>query len=160
MNEAQRPYLLCYDGSEASKIAISVAGSLLGPGPAMVLHVWEGAAPTGIGGAEGIPAASLQISPDVMLEVTDAARRAAEQTAEQGAEVARQAGFEARPLAWEGDGWRTIVDLAEENDVAAVILGSRGLSGVKAAVLGSVSNAVAHHCGRPLLIVPHPEAGE
>lgn len=156
MNEAERPVLFCYDGSESAQAAITAAGSLLGPGPALVLHVWQGAAPTGVG-LEGIPSATLEVPPDVMLEVTDAGRRAAEQVAEQGAEIARQAGFRAEPLAWEGDGWRTIVELAEENDVAAVVLGSRGHSGIKAAVLGSVSTAVAHHCRRPLLIVPHPE---
>ena len=35
------PLLLCYDASEASARAIGVAGELLVPAEALVLHVWE-----------------------------------------------------------------------------------------------------------------------
>jgi nucleotide-binding universal stress UspA family protein len=51
--------------------------------------------------------------------------------------------------------WSTILDVAEERDAALVVLGSRGLSGVKSALLGTVSTPVLHHCSRPVLIV-HP----
>jgi nucleotide-binding universal stress UspA family protein len=34
-------------------------------------------------------------------------------------------------------------------------MGSRGLTGLRAMLLGSVSNAVVHHADRPTLIIRH-----
>jgi nucleotide-binding universal stress UspA family protein len=34
------------------------------------------------------------------------------------------------------------------------VLGSRGITGVRSLVLGSVSHGVANHCRRPVLIIP------
>jgi nucleotide-binding universal stress UspA family protein len=49
--------------------------------------------------------------------------------------------------------WSAIVEAAEENDAALIAIGSRGLSGVKHVLLGSVSGAVAQHSHRSVLIV-------
>jgi nucleotide-binding universal stress UspA family protein len=48
------------------------------------------------------------------------------------------------------------VETAEERDAAAVVVGSRGLTALRSAVLGSVSYGVVHHCKRPVLVVPLP----
>jgi len=75
--------------------------------------------------------------------------------AKEGAELAASAGFAAEARAevaaptWEG-----VIDVADEIDAAAIVIGSRGLTGVKEALSGSVSHAVAEHAGRPVLIVP------
>jgi nucleotide-binding universal stress UspA family protein len=47
----------------------------------------------------------------------------------------------------------TIARMADEHDAAVVIVGSRGLSGLKARLLGSTSESILHHCRRPVLIV-------
>ena len=47
------------------------------------------------------------------------------------------------------------VECADEQD-ATLLLGSRGPSGVRSAVLGSVSYGVVHHSRRPVVIVPPP----
>jgi nucleotide-binding universal stress UspA family protein len=52
--------------------------------------------------------------------------------------------------------WRAILDLAEEETAELIVLGSRGRSGIKSMVLGSVSYGVLHNSGRPVLIVPPP----
>jgi len=52
-----------------------------------------------------------------------------------------------------GPVWAQIVDAAEEHDVALIALGSRGLSGIKHVLLGSVSGAVAQHSKRSVFIV-------
>ena len=49
------------------------------------------------------------------------------------------------------------LDTAHEQQALAV--GSRGRSGLRSALLGSVSNAVVHHCRRPVIVV-HPDAEE
>jgi nucleotide-binding universal stress UspA family protein len=46
-----------------------------------------------------------------------------------------------------------IVNLAEEIEAGLVVLGSRGLGGVKSALLGSVSYSVIRHAHCPVLVV-------
>jgi len=46
-----------------------------------------------------------------------------------------------------------IVRVAEEEKCDLIVLGSRGLSGFKLLLLGSVSDAVTHHAHCPVLIV-------
>ena len=54
--------------------------------------------------------------------------------------------------------WAAIVDAAEQLDAAAIVLGSRGLTGLKNVLLGSVSEGVVRHAGRPVLVVHRPPA--
>lgn len=46
--------------------------------------------------------------------------------------------------------------LDEANEASLVVLGTRGRNTLMSIVLGSVSQAVAHHCPTPLTIVPVP----
>ncbi len=48
---------------------------------------------------------------------------------------------------------KVILDLSESIGVDLVIVGSRGLGGVKEFMLGSVSHSVARHASVPVLIV-------
>ena len=52
--------------------------------------------------------------------------------------------------------WKMIVDIADGEDAATIVMGSRGLTGVRAMLLGSVSSAVVHHADRPALIIREP----
>jgi Universal stress protein family len=74
----------------------------------------------------------------------------ARDVAKEGADLARTAGFDAEPLAERGSPvWARIVEVADENDAAVVVIGSHGRSGVRYAVMGSVATAVAQHSKRP-----------
>lgn len=53
----------------------------------------------------------------------------------------------------EGHAADKIVEMAKEEKVDLIVVGSRGLSGLKRFILGSVSHHVAHHCECPVLIV-------
>ena len=74
--------------------------------------------------------------------------------------MAEQAGLIAEPLAVHGSGsvWRTILELAERNDAAAIVMGSRGRTGLRSMLLGSVSSAVIGHADRPTLVIRHSVA--
>jgi nucleotide-binding universal stress UspA family protein len=48
---------------------------------------------------------------------------------------------------------QAIVHLAEELGVGLIVMGSRGLGGVRRALMGSVSNSVVRHAHCPVLIV-------
>ena len=142
---AAAPILICYDGSEGAKHAIEAAAGLLSGHPAVVLAVGPPLTPEESYAALGPMTPSFE-----QLNEDDAMDRA-----KAGAEVARGAGFTAEARAdiaaptWEG-----VVQVADEIDAAAIVVGSRGLTGVKEALSGSVSHAVAEHAGRPVLIVP------
>ena len=70
--------------------------------------------------------------------------------------MAREAGFEAEPRVLIGDSiWSLIVQGADQESADLIVIGSRGRSGLKLAVLGSVAAAVAQHSKRSVLIVHH-----
>ena len=46
-----------------------------------------------------------------------------------------------------------IVNLAEEIRAGLIVLGSRGLDGIRRALMGSVSDSVVRHAHRPVLVV-------
>ena len=120
-----------------------------GPRKVIVLVVSEGLERVPFFGTAGVP-----VEPETMELLTDAAQKGAEAIAEKGAERARGLGLDATTAVAEGGPiWSAIVEAAEEHDAAVIALGSRGLSGVKHALLGSVSGAVAQHSHRSVFIV-------
>ena len=137
------PVLFAYDGSHHAKAAIEQAGQQLRTGrTALVLSVWQP--------LQSIPFAQLAVVPD---EVAEAMGKGARETAAQGVELARAAGFDAEPLAEIGAPvWARMVQVADERDAAIVVLGSHGRSGLSYAAMGSVATAVAHHVKRPVMI--------
>jgi nucleotide-binding universal stress UspA family protein len=67
--------------------------------------------------------------------------------------------MDAEPVPVEASGpiWKSIVEAGAAHDASAIVLGSRGLTGLRAMLLGSVSNAVVHHAGRPTLVIHRPD---
>ncbi|HVW45597.1 MAG TPA: universal stress protein [Solirubrobacterales bacterium] len=142
--------LLAYDGSDHAKRAIEVAGKRLAPGGrALVATVYEP-----LGRVPFVSVTGLPMDEETADTVFGAAHEAAQRVAEEGASLARAAGFDAEALAYEGGpAWSAISQLADERNVDLIVIGSRGLSGVKHVVLGSVAAAVAQHSRRSILIV-------
>ncbi len=148
-DDARRPILIAYDGSDCAAAAIDKVAEEFGPRKVIVLVVSEDLDRVPFLGTSGVP-----IEAETMELLTDAAQKGARETAEKGADRARGLGLEATTAVADGGPiWSAIVDAAEENDAAVIALGSRGLSGVRHALLGSVSGAVAHHSHRSVFIV-------
>jgi nucleotide-binding universal stress UspA family protein len=147
---ADGPLILCYDGSEGARDAILHAGQLFGDRRALVVTVWQSVAVPGSLGMGGEAAPMVDF-----VELDRAAAQRGERLAEEGVGIARGAGLEAEPLPVKHGGtiWETIVEVADRHNAAAIVLGSRGVTGLRAMFLGSVSSAVAHHADRPTLIV-------
>lgn len=80
--------------------------------------------------------------------------------------VGAQALLDAAGVAYEcevakGDPAHTIVDIAERFQCDMVVMGARGASALRSAMMGSVSNEVLHASGVPVVIVKAAEeAGE
>jgi nucleotide-binding universal stress UspA family protein len=147
--------LICYDGSEDARAAIVTAGELLGDQPATVLTVWQpfmdvlARTPSGYGVIGGVVDAE---------EIDEETRAHAEERAEEGRRLAAEAGLNAQSrVAVEGMSVAaTIIAEAEEIGAGAIIMGSRGLTGLKSRLLGSVSHDVLQHADRAVLVVPSP----
>lgn len=76
-----------------------------------------------------------------------------EEILRRGAELARSLGVEVEQRLGRGIPAEEVLRVAEEEKVDLIAIGSRGLSGVKAFLLGSVSDKVSHHAKCPVLIV-------
>jgi nucleotide-binding universal stress UspA family protein len=76
----------------------------------------------------------------------------AESVLEDHASRARAAGVEAHIYARTGDAAEAICDLAEEIGADLIVVGNKGMSGMRR-VLGSVPNSVAHNANCSVLIV-------
>ena len=68
-------------------------------------------------------------------------------------EVAKAAGAEYESHLVQGVPADEIVKIAQAEKVDLIVIGSRGLTEVRAFLLGSVSDKVSHHSGCPILIV-------
>jgi nucleotide-binding universal stress UspA family protein len=154
---SDRPLLICYDGSEDAKHAIERAGGLLAARPALVVTVWQPTA--SLDG--GLAWAGVAAGVADFVELDRAAAENGGRIANEGVRIAHEAGVEAEPVAIKAAGpvWKTIVQTADYHDAAAIVMGSRGLTGVRSMLLGSVSNAVVHHAERPTLVIHRPNGG-
>jgi nucleotide-binding universal stress UspA family protein len=149
MFSVDEPILICFDDSPEAVRAIKAAAALLGPRRAVVVDVlpWMTA-------AESVAASSSIVPGTAFDEVNEAEAR---RIAGRGAEIARSAGFEAEPRGeLASSTWAGIVGVADELDAAVIVIGPRGLTGMKKIFDASVSQQVAEHAGRPVLIVPPP----
>jgi len=148
--------LIAYDGSADSQSAVQRAAELMPDQPATVLTVWEPFDDIMARAGAGM----LSWPEQGMLDEIDAASMDSARTrAEQGAEHARRAGL--HPQVRVGMRGATVAETilvaADEVEANVIVLGTRGLSGLKSLLLGSVSHAVLQHASRPVLVVPSPE---
>ena len=56
-----------------------------------------------------------------------------------------------------GDPAHTIIDISERFGCDLIVMGARGASALRSAMMGSVSNEVLHASGVPVMIVKMPE---
>jgi nucleotide-binding universal stress UspA family protein len=140
------PILICYDGSDASGHAIKAAAGLLTERRAVVLAV--------------VPFLTLEQSAGAAagpmpVDFETLNKDAAVERANAGAQIAREAGFDAEGRAEQAaPTWKGVVGVADELGAAAIVIAGSGLSGLSEVVKGKVPRTVAEHAGRPVLLVP------
>ena len=141
--------LIAYDGSPNAQSALQTVASLFPGATAVLLYARQP--------LEGF-AAHLEGHPalEELKELDAAALDVSEQIAAEGAQLARGFGLIVEPLVSStmATASETIVNTAEDMNVDLIVLGSRGLRGFKATLLGSTSANVLHHATRPTLVIP------
>ena len=149
-----RPVLFCYDGSEGSRAALSVAVELvMHPADAVVLVVWT---PVALQLARG---GSLLAAVPNEGEMDEEESAAAQRLADEGAEGAKRRGYNASARIAQANESvaKTISEVAREIDARLIVCGQRGRGAIASAVFGSVSHQLSAHAERPVLIAPqHP----
>jgi nucleotide-binding universal stress UspA family protein len=145
------PIVFAYDGSDLAKLAIDEAAGQLAPGrAALILTVYQ---PFDVG---FVPVGGVRFDAAQVADV----KRAAQQTAAEGASLAQAAGFDASSAVREASPtWKGIVKVADEHGSSLIVLGSHGRTGLAGVVIGSVAEAVARHSRRSVLIIHRPDSG-
>jgi nucleotide-binding universal stress UspA family protein len=147
----EQPILIGFDGSDGSARAIRATAELFPKAHVRIVHVWHmpNLYTAGYAGAPALPT-------DVLDDVRKAAEDQANETLEHGKDLAGQVGLETEGVAYvtSATPWRQLLGSAQDAKAKLIVVGSRGRGGVKSLVLGSTSQALAHHSRLPLLIVP------
>jgi nucleotide-binding universal stress UspA family protein len=159
MTVDERPVVVAFDGSDEARGAVTTAAALFRGRRLLVVSVWEpglamAMAPvrdvTGVGYAPP--------SGEEIVAIDRAQRDHAAATAAAGVDLARRSGADAQPhpIADEADIADTLAAVADRVDAAALVVGSRGLGGMRARLLGSTSRSLLQKTERPVLVVKGP----
>lgn len=146
--------LVGYDGSPSAVNAIEAAATLLPSATASILHLWE---PPFTSPELRHRVFDRAANPEALGRLIETEGHAeAERMARTGVKLAQAAGWDAEPLVkrtFGGDGYQ-FARTAEELGAELMVVGSRGISGMRA--MGSVSELVVHVSPIPVLVVPYP----
>jgi len=151
------PVIFGFDGTAAAEQALREGAAVFAPRRALVVSVWEAgrafevaAQPVRAFEAPGAP-----LDQNDAFEVDQALYDAAQQTAERGAALAREAGLEAEAMAVADQATvaDTLVRLARELDGQVVVVGAHTRRGLSGRLLGSTSRSVVERAPCPVLVV-------
>jgi len=159
MSAIEGPVLIAFDGSGPARQAMTDAAKLLAAHKTIVVTVWEANLAYMTAVAPPDLTMTPVVEPDAMFNVQEGLREHAERVAQEGAELARSFGLDAEPLAVSDDGdvAHTLVNLAHKRGASAIVVGSRGLSGIRARLEGSTSKGVLKRAPCPVLVVHEEE---
>jgi nucleotide-binding universal stress UspA family protein len=145
--------LLATDGSEDAAFAARTAVNLANKTGSELHVVYVEEVPRRLSTSESRSLEGM-IDPEFEEQMRQHAQAAASQLLEEQVQKIMEAGGEiARAHPRFGRPYAEIVHLAEELDAGIVVVGSQGESGVRRALLGSVSDSVVRHAHCPVLVV-------
>jgi len=138
--------LLATDGSEGARLAADTAATLVAS-TGSELHV--------VCVGPGLPLYELPDYPARFEETAAAQKREAKRVLDTEVKRLEDAGAAVAEARLETDERpdRAIVRLAEELGAGLLVVGSRGLGGLRGALMGSVSDSAVHHAHCPVMVV-------
>ena len=136
------------DGSAGANVAVDAAIELARMTGARlhVVHAHRVATATATGAELGAP-------PVDIMEVNEAIHSEGQRICDQAIARADRAGVQVDAHCAGGHAGEELLLVASAVSADLVVVGNRGMSGMRRFVLGSVPNKVAHHCPTSLLIV-------
>jgi nucleotide-binding universal stress UspA family protein len=159
-----RPIVVAYDGSDPAQAAVESAASLFPGRLLIVVSVWEPdlaikMAPIEDAGGLGGGLGYMTPTPEEVATLDRAQRDRATDLADAGCRLAVEHGASATEPVAVADASHvaeTLAAIADQHDAEALVIGSRGLGGFKAGLLGSTSRDLLHKTRRPVLVVRAP----
>ncbi|WP_163971158.1 universal stress protein [Oceanobacillus halotolerans] len=142
----KRKILVAYDGSDLSKEALEEAKLQAKGVPETEVHIVSVVTQAG-------PTTNIGVALSIELQI-------AEQLEPEMGKI--EEAFEKEDITiytqvvidyYQRNAGRKICEYAEENEIDLIMVGSRGLGGVKKIFLGSVSNHIVQHAHCPILII-------
>jgi len=136
------------DGSETSAEAVRQAAELARfcGADLHVVHVFQPVSGIATIGPDAGAAAAAAGLPE-------AAERHAAQILERATQAGKRIGVDVETHLHTGDPANALIETAEQVHADLLVVGNKGMSGVRRFVLGSVPNKVSHHAPCSLLIV-------
>ena len=141
--------LVCTDGSEQSAWALEKAArmsKLMDEAQILLVHVHQNE-------VVGPPYVASHLSVEVPPDLQEKMNRHSQQILEESEKLLKDAGvsYDARLL--EGHPANTILDFTEEESIDLVVMGSKGRTGLKRVLMGSVSSAVVQQAKCDVYVV-------
>jgi nucleotide-binding universal stress UspA family protein len=141
--------LLAIDGSEDARLAATTALELSENSEAELHVVYVEPMPERHTGPGRF---AVDLPPEVVQSVENEAKTKLEKLV---AKFTEGGGQVTQAYARTGSPAAEIVALAEERGVGLIVMGSRGLGGIRRALLGSVSDLIVRHAHCPVMVVRH-----
>jgi nucleotide-binding universal stress UspA family protein len=143
-----RAVMVAVDGSEGSRAALRWGAGLAAAtgSPLTAVRAWRYPATAGINPITP----SLPSADEVDAQMEEELRKLL-------VEELGPAGDEASIRVARGDAAGAILDVGAQEDVAVLVVGSRGLGGFKALMLGSVGRTVVENATMPVAVVRDPQ---
>lgn len=142
--------LIAYDGSDHAKAAIRAAAEIAPRGQVTILTVYESLLTDA-----GTPKSDAGFPDDV--EAADArALMRADSLAIEGATLATDIALDAatKTAPAHQSVAETILTVAGDLDIAALVIGTHGATGLRSVLRGSVAHRVLDHASQPVILVP------
>jgi nucleotide-binding universal stress UspA family protein len=159
MTTDTRPAVVAFDGSDEARAAVNAAVTLFPGRKLVIVSVWEPGLAVALAPTRDLTGVSY---PPPTTEEVQALDRVQEnhavEMADAGAALARELGATAEPspIPDEAHVADTVAAEAERVDACAIVVGSRGLGGVRSRLFGSTSRELLRRSGRPVLVVKAP----
>lgn len=149
------PVAFADDGSKSARNAerVLTAWPIFAGMPVSVVTVAEVAVPVAAGFTPGLYDQVLES----YTRSVDEARAEVRAEADSEAHRLEDAGYEAIPVALEGDPASEIVRFAQERSIGTIVMGTRGHTGLARLILGSVARNVLVHASCSVLVVREPK---
>jgi nucleotide-binding universal stress UspA family protein len=138
------------DGSASANIAVDAAIELARVTGA-TLHIVNAHRVTNPFQLASTPEVTVPI--DAIVASNEAIQAEAGRVCDQAVERAGAAGVAAEGHCVAGDAAEALLKVAEDTECDLLVVGNRGMSGVRRFMLGSVPNKLSHHSPSSLLIV-------
>jgi len=139
--------LVAFDGSKDSQKAMALACSLALKfrSELTVVHVFSSPS-VGYGATSGMPVPDYKI-------LEDAKKASAKEVLSKGLQLASREGVEAKGELIEAPSVvEALVEFAADKKADLIVTGTRGMTGFKKLILGSVSSGLVNHAQCPVLI--------